>query len=90
MGECLIANTLRPEVATRQTQRHQVSHGVARQVCNLHRLGAVLQRRQREADSGCLVYSVGCGDKWHMEDGLLGLFGPVCEIHDFDLFDYEA
>ena len=25
-----------------------------------------------------------------MEDGLLGLLGPVCEIHVFDPFDYEA
>ena len=41
-------------------------------------------RREATGGPGCLVYSVGCGGKYHLEEGLFDLLGPICEIHVFD------
>ena len=53
-------------------------------VCDPHRLTEISKRRKQEKGVGCLVYSVGCGGKFHMEDGLIEMLGPECEIHVFD------
>ncbi len=67
-------------------------------VCDPHRLIRLSEQRKSKVgggggggDAGCLVYSVGSNGDFKFEVGLQTMLGSfdICEIHIFDMGDYE-
>jgi len=73
-----------PDFACAQERRIGGPGDGPKWVCDPHRLTKISEERKKKEGVGCLVYSVGCAGKYHLEDGLYELLGPVCEIHVFD------
>jgi hypothetical protein len=68
-------------------------------MCDIYRLAGQVKRRRQQAEKQsnydpdakhCLIYSIGSHDgNYKFEDGIVDSLGQLCEIHVFDMGDFD-